>query len=1583
MGRLRSAASLVGRVTEATVGVAGTAAGTAKATAARAAADPRLSLAGTARAVGGALRSEAGKAVEQALQWSDALAHAAPAEASRALAEAEAALAQKLPTAQHHAGQAAEALTDLGPQRARRRVWHQGGHAAIEVRGLPGRGPRHRAVADGVQAALRRLKGVRWAEVNAVTAQVLIAFDESTVGLDQLVDAVGTVEDAHGTGDEPFSWDQKVPSDDAPLTAAYAALAADVVGVGAGLAGRIFRLPRLHPAVRVPLAVMEGYPRVRTELARRIGPIGADMLLAVGNAALFGISEGPARPAVDACHRVLLVAEAQARLQTWSQHGLALHRDGEPPRELTQRRERPCPYPPGPIETYSDQAAAGSLLAAAGVLGVTGNTGRAADTILAGLPRAARLGREGFAAMLGRDLARQGVLPMDPAVFRRLDRVSAVVIDSAALCGQRPLVLSATADRKADSNASDADDGAVWQAATDILRDLSADDLRAGGPWNGHGYRLARYRAGAQASGRPGADGPQGLPLRVLTGSGRRVGEVVVGCEPDPLAEAVLEAARSSGARLFITRHASIQELVSRADEVMDGDLLQRIGDLAATGEGVMVVAGANADALDAADVSVSCAGEGVGWTADLICGPGLTEPWRILKAVGQAHTVSQRAVTLAVSGSALGALIAAVGSRPGPGRRGAIVSPMQAAALISLVQGAHAARRTALAAPPRPSPRTAWHAMAAADVMARLDADRHSARTPDAERRTGYALLGVTRQVRERLATSPHTAALLGPLRAGGELAGSVLGELRDPLTPVLVIGAAASAVLGSGIDSALVASVMTGNAMVGGVQRMRTERALRDLLLREQQEARRVRREPGDPVPEDPGQLETDKVPGGELRRGDLICLHADDVVPADARLLTADALEMDESTLTGESMPVSKDPAAVITSQLAERSSMVYEGTTVLAGSALGVVVATGDTTEAGRASAAVAGAPRAAGVQARLGELTRMALPATGLGGLAVTALGVLRGAPLRNALGAGVAVAVAAVPEGLPLVSTVAQLSAARRLSRRGVLVRSPRTLEALGRVDVLCFDKTGTLTEGRLEVVAAAATDGDIDLASGRGQHLLRVAARACPPPGGRQAHATDRAILQAAASLPGDDHGWELLEELPFQTDRGYSASLGHVGTEFSLAVKGSPEQLLGRCSRVLTGQEDRTSRELTPRRRREAQSAIDRLAANGLRVLAVAERSIRSAASPDDLPSADELADDLTFVGLMAIADVVRTDSPDIVKDLTSAGVRVVVITGDHPMTAAAIARNAGVPDADEVIIGTDLDGLAEAERRARSDRCAVFARVSPEQKVRIVADLQRAGHVVAMAGDGTNDAAAIRLADVGIGIQARGSTAARSASDLILSGGELSQIADALREGRALWRSVRNALSILLGGNAGEIAFMVTGTALGGRSPLNTRQLLLVNMLTDMFPALAVALGERDHDEDLGDGPAGPLLGAPLAQAIAVRGGATALGATLAWTGGRVTGRGRRADTMGLAAVIATQLGQTLLANTRSPVVIATSAASVGALVLVVNTPGVSQFFGCTPLGPVAWGMVAASSVTATAASAVVPRFLPTPS
>jgi cation-transporting P-type ATPase I len=572
---------------------------------------------------------------------------------------------------------------------------------------------------------------------------------------------------------------------------------------------------------------------------------------------------------------------------------------------------------------------------------------------------------------------------------------------------------------------------------------------------------------------------------------------------------------------------------------------------------------------------------------------------------------------------------------------------------------------------------------------------------------------------------------------------------------------------------------------------------------------------------------------------------------------------------------------------------------------------------------------------------------------------VTLLGILWRRPLREAVAAGTAIAVAAVPEGLPLVATVAQQAAARRLSTRGAVVRSARVLEALGRVDTVCFDKTGTLTENRLRVVRLAPVGGEGEEAE---EALLRLAAAAVGN-GDGQAHETDRAVLEAATERDVAADG-EPECSLPFAAGRGFSAAV----RDGRLVVKGAPEVVLPRC-----GADGDLS------------ATVQELAGQGLRVLAVAERDVEG--TPDDLEAA---ARDLTVRGLVALADTVRSSSVTAVEQLIAAGVRVVVATGDHPETAAAIAAQAGVPDADRVVTGAEFARASDAERTRMAAETAVFARLSPEQKVSLVAALRRAGATLAMTGDGVNDAAAIRLADVGVGVSGAESPAARAAADLVLTDEDLTRLVDAIAEGRAMWSRVRDAVSVLVGGNAGEVAFTVLGTAFGGRAPLGTRQLLLVNLLTDMFPALAMAVAapRRTAAAD-GDGPlaehplqavllAGPQRGftASVRRLVVIRGVATTAGATAAWATGRLTGPRGRAGTMGLAALITTQLGQTAWMGRRSPLVLATTVGSLAVLVAVVQTPGLSRFFGCTPLDPIAWGVVLASAAAGTAGAEVVP-------
>ncbi|WP_246144529.1 cation-translocating P-type ATPase [Actinacidiphila oryziradicis] len=816
-----------------------------------------------------------------------------------------------------------------------------------------------------------------------------------------------------------------------------------------------------------------------------------------------------------------------------------------------------------------------------------------------------------------------------------------------------------------------------------------------------------------------------------------------------------------------------------------------------------------------------------------------------------------------------------------------------------------------------------------------------------------------------------------------------------------MLALGAAASAAVGSSIDSALVGGVMVGNAVISGVQRLRAEQALQGLLFDERLTARRARwtPPPSTALPDrvrffaglETAPLRT--VTSQDLRVGDIIVLRPSDVIPADARLLVSDRLELDEASLTGESAPVAKDPRATPGADLAERSCMVYQGCTVLAGTGYAVVVATGSQTEAGRAADLAGTATTPPGIESHLAALTKTALPAVGIGGAAVTLLGLLRGVPVREALASGVAIAVAAVPEGLPLVATVAQSAAARRLSQHGVLTRSARVLEALGRVDVVCFDKTGTLTEGRLAVTGVATLDHGLLTDNPLACRVLRTAARACPESEGSQAlaHATDQAVADAAATRCGPDGAWRPVTELPFEASRGYSACLGTDSGQPYLAVKGAPEIVLSRCTSALDPSSDdggsTDTAPLGPDRRRSAHDLVQRLASNGLRVLAVAE-SRHTFPGTTDGPVAD-LVGDLTLLGFITIADTARPGAAEAVKRLTDAGVRVAMITGDHPATALAIARELGIPEADTVLTSTELDTLPEPARTAKITRTAVFARVSPEHKVRIIQSLQHAGHVVAMTGDGVNDAAAIRLADVGIGLSAHGSNSARAAADLVLTDPDPTLILNALIEGRALWRSVRDAVAILVGGNAGEVAFTILGTALSGRAPLGTRQLLLVNLLTDMLPALAVALAParkpKSGEDPLAGGPASSLLGRDLARVLAVRGTATALGATSAWQVGRITGLPRRASTMGLAALVGTQLGQTLIIGRHSPLVLATGALSAAALIAVMEIPGISHFFGCTPLGPVAWATVTTCSAVATLCATLAPRLLshqPTP-
>lgn len=1442
------------------------------------------------------------------------------------------------------------ALLDPRDRRAQRRVAVSEGRATIEVQGLNNG---HSAdVARGLDQHLARIPGVQWWRSNAVTGRIVTALS-SGADLHQLLQAIEEVEAETEVAEEGWSRTDEYPADREPVLAAAIQVAGDVCAIAVSAAGTVPPLRGLWRTVRATSAFTDAQPRLHGLLEERLGATRTDLLLAITTAAGTALGEdaagGVTNLVADTVQRGFALTEAVARRNQWREwENDIVDREHFRVDDPLPTYRRPVEMPRGPVERVADEMA-GVALGGAAVFAGAGRLTDVPDALMLGVPKAARAGREVFAATVSTSLAGAGVLTLHQGVWRRLDRLSALVVDGEALLTVRRMVLEAeSADERWPVSR-------VWSTAQRVLWSESEQQLDP----SDSVIQLVDTEPATRT--RRSSFRPVWCELR---NGDNTVGRVLVGRELDPNAQGVLTTARSSGLRVILSGHEDVAELRSLADEFVSvrKSLSPQVHRLQEGGHVVAVLSTRAHRALDHADVALGLLSHSNGeshvpWSADALC-HDLGQVQLVLGATVQARQVSERGRTLALSACSLTGLLLVVA--PHARTKGA---PTVAATVAGLCSGVLAGMRASGAAPePVLAPLLPWHALEPDEVLLRLP------HPPELDDRTAE----VDEQSRGLLTIAEPVVGYFGHMRH----------ELADPLTPILGVGAAATAILGSPPDAVLLASVLTVNAMISAWQRQAAENELRALIEGERLLCRVIDRD----AIHDPEPFDT-ILAADCLALGDVFEIRAGEVVPADARLLWVDDLEMDESGLTGESVTVPKRVASTPGAELGERACMVFEGSTVVGGSALAVVVAVGADTEAGRATAGAV-PPEQGGVQAQLRALTDRALPLTLSGGAIVSALGALRGRTLRQAIGDGVGVAVAAVPEGLPLVATVAQLAAARRLSRYGVLVRANRAVEALGRIDTLCFDKTGTLTEGRLRLTALADLNRQWgpETTERDARRLLRAAARACPDPEeGPVLHATDRAVLDAAEMHGEDAKRWDPIDEIPFESNRGYAAAFGHTARKLLLVVKGAPEVVLPRCTKVRTG--DKPDPTLPAELRERADAVVGDLAAQGLRVLVVARRDLPD--QPEDVAGAVE---ELTLLGFLGIADTPRPQTPFLVQALQDNGVSVRMITGDHPVTAGAVAAQLGIT-VGSVTTGADLDRLDDTEQTALIDRSTVFARVGPEQKVRIVSALRRSGHVVGMTGDGSNDAAAIRTADIGIGIAARGSAAARNAADLVLTEPDPRALLHALVEGRSMWQRVADAVAVLVGGNAGEVAFTLFGTGVSGQAPLGTRQFLLVNMLTDMFPALALALaadGESPDDDESTEWVeqrAGQLaelpraqLGADLIRAISIRGIATAAGASAAWTFGRYTGTRRRADTIGLVALIGTQLGQTLISGYRSPLVWLTTAASGAVLGVVVMTPGLGTYFGCAPLGPVGWSVASTAAAAATAGSTVLPGLLP---
>ena len=1013
-------------------------------------------------------------------------------------------------------------------------------------------------------------------------------------------------------------------------------------------------------------------------------------------------------------------------------------------------------------------------------------------------------------------------------------------------------------------------------------------------------------------------------------------------------AKALVQAIRAAELELHVWGDAQAGAEWARPERWIDTttDVAIDIRHLQAAGRGVCYF-GWDAGGLAAADFGVGLVHREAPapWAADVVCPAAFSDFASLVQCIDRGRKLAHRSVHFALLEVVCGAVVSAGGLRADTTRQ--VMSVAHSISLLALANGVRTAqqvpvgRKYRVTAPP-------WHAMDTRAVLAGLDSSE----------------LGLS-----ELAAAGRRVSVDAEQSQGRALLGLFLSELDTPFVPVLAVGAGLSAWMGSVVDAALIAAVVGVNGVIGAAQRARVERALASL---EQIERRQVR------VMRPPG--ETVWVAVDALVVGDVIELSAGDVVPADCRILQADGLEVDESSLTGESLPISKSPEPSPAAAVADRTCMLYEGTAVAGGRVVAVVVAVGADTEARSAMQMVARtAAMRGGVETRLNELTKVTAPLAVASGAAVVGAGVLRRRSTREMIGAAVSLAVAAVPEGLPMLATMAQLAAAGRMRAKGVLVRNPRTIEALGRMNVLCADKTGTLTQGRIRLSQVVCADGSQGAPGpdGRVGGIVAAALRATPEDSGRQAHLTDQALVDGARAagvgVSEGAPGWQRISELPFEPGRGFHAVLGRSEGDGLLSVKGAPEVVVPRCTHVRSA--DGSTEALdADGQNRLIEMAIAQ-ARQGFRVLAVAQRPVGEQAEL----GADDV-DALVFEGLVGLSDPVRETAKEGVAALRQAGVQVVMVTGDHPSTAEAIAAELGQSEG-RIVSGGELEQLEDAELDAILEDIAVFARVTPRQKVRIVQAYQRAGKVVGMTGDGANDAPAIRLAAVGIALGEESTSSARDAADIVVSSGQLETITEAVVEGRALWGAVRDAVAILVGGNIGEISFTVLGSLVSGQTPLNARQLLLVNLLTDALPALTVAVrppaGQRP-EQLLKEGPEASL-GKSLTRELLTRATITGGVATGAWGVARLGGTQRGAQTVGLMALIGTQLGQTLLAGGRDRTIAASAVGSGIGMFLAVQTPGVSQFFGCRPLGPIGMAQAATAIGIGTGASAVLPLLI----
>jgi Ca2+-transporting ATPase len=691
-------------------------------------------------------------------------------------------------------------------------------------------------------------------------------------------------------------------------------------------------------------------------------------------------------------------------------------------------------------------------------------------------------------------------------------------------------------------------------------------------------------------------------------------------------------------------------------------------------------------------------------------------------------------------------------------------------------------------------------------------------------------------------------------------------LGQFTEFIILVLIGAAVVSGILQEWVDAAAILVIVVLNGILGFVQEYRAERALEALKKMAAPLAKVVR------------DGEVRSIPAEELVPGDVILLEMGDLVPADARLIGDNLLEVDEASLTGESVPVRKDADIALPEDapLGDRRNMVYSSTVVTYGKGTALVTDTGMDTQLGKIAHLVQTMGREqTPLQERLDRVGRLLVYACLVIVGVVFGLGLWRGVALVEMFLTSVSLAVAAIPEGLPAVVTIALALGVRRMVQRNALIRKLPSVETLGSATVICADKTGTLTQsemtvrkiGFLDKVVNVSGDGyapeggfsvdgrtvgpddpDLQVALKIGVLCNNASLRADPSDGTRWnvvGDPTEGAILTAAAKADlwriDLESRYEMLQELPFDSNRKRMSTIWRRPDGQVMAyVKGAPDVVIDLCTQV---REEDQARPASPEDRDRLMGLNNQFAQEGMRVLATAYRRLEG---PVRDPAVEEVEQDLVFSALMAMKDPPRAEAREAIATARRAGLEVVMITGDHRDTAVAIARELELyRDGDLALTGAELDKISDQELEGMVEKVRVYARVSPEHKLRIVRAWASQGHIVAMTGDGVNDAPALKEADIGIAMGITGTDVSKEASDMILTDDNFASIVAAVEEGRAIFDNIRRFIHFLLSCNIGELLAMFLASLLGTPLPLLPIQILWVNLATDSLPALALGV------------------------------------------------------------------------------------------------------------------------------------------